>query len=287
MEYTKSFLKMGVRMDFGERLQVLMSEKGMNQRQLVEKCNSTPPDDVVISASMISDILTGTSNKKAAGKQRGVDYQKVIKLAKALDCTVEYLVGVSDARLSASDDINNAAQTTGLSVECIEQLQRIKRGTRKTENYVAETIEYLIDHAYNCMMSDIVTMCTTIEKDEIKEVVEKSITKENHEMPIIYNTAEIDDVERVIASGKYKVPSNEDNIMYLLHYVCCVPIETPRKHNDTPPDYMHRYYQTKLFGEVGRIIGEKVAPIEYAAFLKEIGVTKGKGAAGGKRKKEK
>lgn len=272
-------------MDLRTRLEELMQEKKLNQRRLVALCNSTPPDDVVISASMISDILTGTSNKKAAGKQRGIDYQKIIKLARVLDCTVEYLVGYSDVRLSASDDVNNAAQTTGLSVACIEQLQEIRRGTCNTDNYVATVLEYLVNVSHNCMMGDIITMCGGYDKRDVKAAAETSITERNYETPAIYYSAKKEDVEKALASGKYKVLSDENNLTYLMHYICCVPVEATRRHDTTPPDYMHRYYQMKLVEETGKVISEQVGMIEYKAFLKEMGITKRKGAADGKHKK--
>lgn len=132
--------------DLKERLEMLKEERGINNKQLVAQYNEQPPLDIKISETLVSDILTKTSNKKDGGSVRSVDYQRIGKLAQFFDVSIEYLCGWSDIRKTASDNVEIAAATTGLSQDTIKMLTELK----KTENahVIMDAINLLVYDAH-------------------------------------------------------------------------------------------------------------------------------------------
>ena len=61
-----------------------------------------------------------------------------LAICKVYDCTPEWLVGLSDIRKSANDNVNLAAQTTGLSVDTIKELSAIRDYVLKEQNKLEE-----------------------------------------------------------------------------------------------------------------------------------------------------
>ena len=125
-----------------DRIEELRMNGGEGGRHLTyeefaKRVNSVKIDGAAtLTKSTITDI-------KERGRQPG--YKTIISIAKAFDVGTDYLLGISDIRKTASDDINIAAETTGLNIDAIKQLIYLK-GTENS-NVITDAIGDLVADA--------------------------------------------------------------------------------------------------------------------------------------------
>lgn len=92
-----------------------------------------------LTKSFVADIINGTRQPKA---------QTIVRISKAFNISTDYLLGVTDIKTSANDDINIAAKTTGLSTDIIKMLSKIAH-IKGVSPYIYLAIEQLlIDYIY-------------------------------------------------------------------------------------------------------------------------------------------
>lgn len=128
--------------DLRTRLQEIMQERNMSQNDLKERIRELFPDDKdKCTKSMISDLIL---------RDRAVSYKKVIKMAKALDVSTDYLLGVSDVYRTSEDDVNISASVTGLHPYYIQKLRYLEQKSRGDKNR---------DHIYDSIESVISALC--------------------------------------------------------------------------------------------------------------------------------
>lgn len=124
-------------MIFNERLSALRKETGFTQKDFASKL----------------DLEPSKYNKWENGKTVP-DFDTVIKLARYLDVTVDYLIGNSDVRKWENADIS---ERTGLSEEAIETLSGLKNVGRVkikiSKNKIAEGAQKL-KKSFDCSKVD-------------------------------------------------------------------------------------------------------------------------------------
>ena len=110
---------------FGRRLAALREQRGLTQEELEEKSK--------VSAAMISHFETGARQRASA--------ETLIKLAKALETSVDYLLGRTEEVAPVSGRVaaafralsNTSDATIDAAVRVVESLVEMEREKGKTE----------------------------------------------------------------------------------------------------------------------------------------------------------
>lgn len=92
-----------IRLSMGEKIEDILKERKMTQKQLAEKA--------VVSASRINDIISG----------KGVTTKTLIGICNALEVSADYLLGLSDVP-SLDVNLRTACEYTGLSSDAVSYL---------------------------------------------------------------------------------------------------------------------------------------------------------------------
>lgn len=126
------------------RLKSLRKEKKYTQAYIAEQLNVT----VKTYRSWESGELRGTSNEK---NYPSTDSEKLIKLAKIYNVSVDYLLGLSDYR---SVDKSYIGEITGLSDDAIEMLKILKKYKEESNSLLpalgtdVDVINQILEYEY-------------------------------------------------------------------------------------------------------------------------------------------
>lgn len=118
-------------MSFGERVQLLLKEKQMTQKELAEMVNTTE-----------ASISRYTNNARLP---KG---DIIVKIAQALDTTSDYLL--SDDK---SITLNLSTDSVGGKTEWKSKEESFKAGLREDEKYLLRNYNLLSDNMKNVLIS--------------------------------------------------------------------------------------------------------------------------------------
>lgn len=124
---------MKCKLSFGERLEDLMKEKKINGVTLSDKTG--------ISTTTISDMINGRRENPTA--------ENIIELSKALNVSTDYLLGLSDSKLSDIDD-RAIHERTGLSDNAIRILKEWNNQYIKGDTSMIDTINAIFEQETLC-----------------------------------------------------------------------------------------------------------------------------------------
>lgn len=83
-------------------------------------------------------------NKMIAGENDNPNAVTLASIAKAFDVSVDWLLGLTDNPARTNSDIAIASDTTGLSVEAVKQLEKMKQSPNGFEKVAIDFINYAL-----------------------------------------------------------------------------------------------------------------------------------------------
>lgn len=114
---------------FCERIKMLALESG--------KCKTHQEfADRVNAAYGKTHLDRSYINKMIAGENDNPNAVTLASIAKAFDVSVDWLLGLTEETATTGGDIANAAATTGLSSECIKDLQIMKTAPHSIDTFI-------------------------------------------------------------------------------------------------------------------------------------------------------
>lgn len=121
-----------------ERIKNLLEERGMSQKELAEKCGTTP--------STISDWI---GKKKKGQDQREPKIWGFKTVADALGVSTDYLLGGDECTTPANEEIH---KKTGLSDKAIEELIQLQADRSATSQMKLAACNYLLEALGNSQL---------------------------------------------------------------------------------------------------------------------------------------
>ena len=124
-----------------DRISDILSD--ITYQEFCDRVNAVDMDGTAkMSKSFVYEIISGT-------RQPG--YKTIVRIARAFNLSCDYLLGLSDVPSSVNDDVNTAANTTGLTIKTIENLKTLHKAlsaeSSDAEKLFFDTLQRMIAEA--------------------------------------------------------------------------------------------------------------------------------------------
>lgn len=138
--------------NIGKRLNEVLAQKGIMQKELAEH--------IGVTANTVSYYLSG---------ERCPDIEKLIEIAKYLNITTDYLLGISDVK-SIDTELKAVCEYTGLSEEAINNIRCHYDRTKETENNIDVLRFQFINSLFSSTAFDLLALECALYKSELIEL---------------------------------------------------------------------------------------------------------------------
>lgn len=121
--------------DFKERIEELCKDYQLSYQQFADKVNAVESEGAKLSKSIVADIVN-------SNRQPG--YKTIIRIARAFNISVDYLLGLTDEK-EYDMSLKSTAKVTGLDVDAIKSFTYFKNVFPELGQDLSEIISFLMD----------------------------------------------------------------------------------------------------------------------------------------------